>query len=50
MEIYGDLYAEESRKVVDRPDDPAVMRGSTSKRNSRATILSAVTTLLEVSH
>jgi integrase len=37
MDIYGHLYAEESRKVVDALDDMPVLQGTTTKRNARTT-------------
>jgi integrase len=43
MDIYGHLYAEENRKVVDSLDDVPDKEGSTTKRNPRATRLSSAT-------
>ena len=50
MDIYGHLYAEESRKVVDSLDGLPVGQGATTKRNPRATRLSPVNGLVEVSY
>jgi integrase len=49
MDIYGHLYAEGSRKVVDALDDPAVELESAPKRNPRATRLRRETELQRVS-
>ena len=43
MDIYGHLYAEENRKVVDSLDDVPAGQGNTTKRNPRATGLSSAT-------
>jgi integrase len=49
MDIYGHLYTEGSRKVVDALDDPVIEHESTTKRNSRATGLRPRTELQRVS-
>jgi integrase len=49
MDIYGHLYTEGSRKVVDALDDPVIDHESTTKRNSRATELGRRTELQRVS-
>jgi integrase len=50
MDIYGHLYAEENRKVIDSLDDIPVGQGSTTKRNPRATALSSATGTYVISH
>jgi integrase len=49
MDIYGHLYAEENRKVVDSLDDLPVGQETTTKRNPRATGLSSATGTLGIS-
>jgi integrase len=49
MDIYGHLYSEGSRKVVDALDDPAIEHESTTKRNARATGLRRGTGLQPIS-
>jgi integrase len=50
MDIYGHLYPDENRKVVDSLDDLPAGPGSTTKRNPRATALSSATGTNGLSH